>query len=391
MAQSLDLGRLGTWASERLGFDPRAVKMDRLAEAGRAEALRLGSVEAFDRALEHHDPGVEDALVLAVTVGETYFFRQREHFDLLAQLPALRQPRLLAWSAGCSSGEEAYSLAATLRGLTRLEAPALTVWGTDVNEAALDQARAAHYGRWSWRDVNAVAARMQEAQTLEPANRACVHFAQHNLLQAPIFDAGQGERFDLVFCRNVLVYFSPLAAARALAAITDAMRPGAWLVLGNTDLPGAPSGFTRIGPLALCVYAKDGPKAPDPAPEVRTPALEQAAAPAAPAPVPAMESEPVEWHRQALKLIEEGQRSAALKELERLVRAFPGYVPGRFELALALRRGGHSKAALAELKALLAQVAGRDMAEDVPGPEPLSMEFYVSSARSFISSSGGEA
>jgi chemotaxis protein methyltransferase CheR len=387
MAVSMDLGRLAAWAAERLGFDYRALKMERLAEAARLQVLRLGSVEAFLRALDARDAHVEDALVAVVTVGETYFFRQREHFELLSQLPALRQERLLAWSAGCSTGEEAYSLAAKLRELTGMGASRLSVWGTDVNEASLDQARAAHYGRWSWRDLSPVAARTQEARTLEPANRACVRFARHNLLESPAFDGGKGERFDLVFCRNVLVYFSPLPAARALAAMTDALRPGGWMVLGNTDLPGAPTGLKRIGPPALCIYAKDKAAAP------RQPAPLRAAsaAPSPPVKAPDEGQDPVAWHRRVLTLIEDGLRAAALKELGRLVHAHPDYLPGRFEHALALRRAGHGSAAAAELKALLAQVQGRGLAENVPGPEPLSLEFYVNSAHSFISSTGGGA
>ena len=392
MAQSLNLDRLIRWAGERLGFDPGALRLARLEEAARAEIARLGSAAALDQALDDGDPRVEADLVVAVTVGETYFFRQREHFDLLAQLPSLRRPQLTVWSAGCSSGEEAYSLAATLRSLTSLEAPQLTVWGTDVNAASLAVARSAQYGRWSWRDTSSAAARPHEARVLDPLNRACVQFARHNLLETPIFDGGEGPRFDLVFCRNVLVYFSPPAAARALAAILEALRPGGWLVLGNTDLPGAPPGLRRIGPAALCVYEK----APQPTPEAPAPVPVVVPPPAgAPvrmlgAPVPDLR-DPVQWHHRILGLIEEGQRASALKELERLSREHGAYLPGRFEYALALRRDGQTAAAARELRALLAQVQGRSLDEDVPGPEPLSLEFYVNSAHSFISSTGGEA
>lgn len=401
MAQDLDRGRLVHWAGERLGFDPGALRLARLEEAARAEVARLGSAAALDQALDCGDPQVEAALVAAITVGETYFFRQREHFDLLAQLPALSQPRLTAWSAGCSSGEEAYSLAAALRALSRLEAPHLSVWGTDINAASLAVARSAQYGRWSWRETSPVAARLQESRVLDPLNRACVQFARHNLLDTPIFDGAEGPRFDLVFCRNVLVYFSPPAAARALAAILEALRPGGWLVLGNTDLPGAPAGLRRIGPSALCVYEKAATEAtaaapgPEPArPPSTAEAMPAMATPAAirPSPVAVPDPrDPLEWHRRALGLIEDGQRAAALKELERLTQEHGSYLPGRFEYALALRRDGQSGPAARELRILLAQVEGRRLDEDVPGPEPLSLEFYVNSAHSFISSTGGEA
>ena len=389
MASAADISLVVQWASAALGFDHRALRVERLGEAATREIERLGSGAALAKALAERDPQLVAALVGAVTVGETYFFRQREHFDLLAQLPALRQRSVTAWSAGCSTGEEAYSLAAALRGLTGMGAERLRVWGTDINEASLAQARTADYGRWSWRDTSPAAARVLEAQALEPANRACVRFAKHNLLEAPSFDGGQGERFDLVFCRNVLVYFSPLAAARAVAALTAALKPGAWLVLGNTDLPGAPMGLKRVGPSALCVYAKD----PLPAPRSAPP--EPAAASPVPAPAPAARPQPgdnpVDRHRRVLDLIDEGMRAAALKELDHLAHAHPDYIPGRFEHALALRRAGHAHAAESELKTLLAKVQGRSLDEEIDGPEPLSLEFYVNSARSFVSSTGGDA
>lgn len=391
MAPSLNLDRLIRWAGERLGFDPGALRLARLEEAAQVEIARLGSVAVLDQALDERDARVEAALVAAVTVGETYFFRQREHFDLLAQLPSLSRPQLRVWSAGCSSGEEAYSLAAALRALTKLEAPQLTVWGTDVNAASLAVARSAHYGRWSWRETDSTSASPHEARVLDPLNRACVQFATHNLLERPLFDGGEGPRFDLVFCRNVLVYFSAPAAARALAAILEALQPGGWLVLGNTDLPGAPLGLRRIGPSALCVYEKVPPQAESPA--SRSVTVTASAQPAVRTPrVPVSEPhDPVEWHRRTLGLIEEGKHAPALKELERLSREHQVYLPGRFEYALALRRDGQTAAAARELRAFLKQVEGRSLDEDVPGPESLSLEFYVNSAHSFISSTGGEA
>jgi chemotaxis protein methyltransferase CheR len=394
VAANLDLGRLTQWAAERLGFDQRALRMDRLAEVAAREQERLGSAEAVIQAMAAGDAKLEAALVGAITVGETYFFRQREHFDLLAQLPALSRGRVLAWSAGCSTGEEAYSLAAMLRSFGHLEAPQLTVWGTDINDASLAQARSHEYGRWSWRDTSPVAVKVLQSQALDEPNRACVRFAKHNLLESPVFDGGVGERFDVVFCRNVLVYFSPLAAARALQSMADAIVPGGWLVLGNTDLPGSTIGFKRIGPPALCVYAKDLP----PPPRHGRNAAELADLPPAPRRPPpppvklladGAQADPVAWHGSILAQIEQGLRAGALKELAHLVERHPDYLPGRFEHALALRRAGHGFAAAVELKKILDQVKGRSLDEMVPGPEPLSLEYYVNSAQSFISSSGG--
>jgi len=142
------------WAAMRLGFDSRALRLERLMEAARGVLKRQGSLAALEAALQARDPDAEDPLIAAATVGETYFFRQHEHFDLLRTLPLPAEGPVLAWSAGCATGEETYSLAATLRQRLGLDVHRLRVWGTDVNEKALAAAREARYGRWSWRQDN---------------------------------------------------------------------------------------------------------------------------------------------------------------------------------------------------------------------------------------------
>ena len=377
------------WAAERLGFDSRALRLERLLAAARAEAKRLGSVNALGLALGAGDPQAEAALVAAATVGETYFFRQHEHFDLLNELALPPSGRLMAWSAGCATGEETYSLAGVLRQRFGLEADKLTVWGTDINAKALDNAKAALYGRWSWRSGAGLESQAQQALAMDPRTKACVHFARHNLLEMPFFDGEGGERFDLVFCRNVLVYFAPLAAALAIEHMRAAMKPGAWLVLGNMDLGSAPAGFGRVGPSALCVYAKEKPLTKA-LPTDRPQAAPPAAAPAVkPTPLTDESLDPVEWHRAILAEMETGHAAQALQELQLLVEAHPAYLPGRFEHALALRRSGRSAAATASLQALMDLATGRDLDERIAGPEPLSLEFYVNSAHSFLESAGG--
>lgn len=369
------------WAAFRLGFDPRALRMERLLAAASAQSARLGSLDALRNALAEGEHEAEDALVAAATVGETYFFRQHEHFDLLAELHLPRDGRLKAWSAGCSSGEEAYSLAGSLRQRFGLESPALTVWATDINVKALDAARRAEYGRWSWRDGDTQSAAARQALALDPRSKACVHFARHNLLDRPTFD--EAGDFDLIFCRNVLVYFSPVSAERAVKHLRDALKPGGWLILGNMDLAGAPAGFKRIGPAALCAYAKvEALPAPPAAPAPKA---------AAPAPKRALEPEPidpVDWHSAVLAEVESGHPVTAMRELQLLVEQMPEYLPGLFEHALALRRSGHPDAAAASLQRLLSLAQGRNLDELIRGPEPLSLEFYVNSARSFLDSLG---
>jgi chemotaxis protein methyltransferase CheR len=398
---------LADWASRRLGFDRRALRFDRLRLVAEREAQRLGQ-PAFERALAQGEAGLDAALVAAATVGETYFFRQREHFDLLSQLPFRGSPRtpLLAWSAACASGEEAYSLAVSLRQNLGLEVPALQVWGTDINEAALVSARAAAYGRWSFRssaletavaDPTAEAARDEvlRQQVLDPATQAAVRFARHNLLEAPIFDGGSGPRFHVIFCRNALVYFQPLAAAEALRHMVGALVPGGWLILGNMDISASPAGTRRVGPAHLCVFERaDNVAQPSPpvlaAPPVKPLRRAPKAVPQAVQPT-AEDLDPeqaVDWHRAILAQVEAGEGDAAMLELQALVEGFPNYLPGWFEHGLALNRRGQRELAAESLRKTLRLSRGMDPAQVIPGPEPLSVDFYVGNAEAFLQSLG---
>jgi chemotaxis protein methyltransferase CheR len=380
------------WAATRLGFDARALRLERILGVARAELARLGSLEALENALLNGERQAEDALVIAATVGETYFFRQHEHFDLLSEMKAPADGRFMAWSAGCSSGEEAYSLAGALRQRFGFESPALTVWATDINPKALEAARRADYGRWSWRQGEDAGEQARRALALDERSKACVRFAQHNLLAPPLFDGLQGERFDLIFCRNVLVYFSPINAERAVAHLRGALKPGGWLVLGNMDLGGQPRGFKRVGPAALCVYAKSPASRVEPAEAAGAPAPApaQSPAPLKPKPVKLQPEplDPVDWHSAVLAEIETGHSAQALQELQLLVEHMPDYLPGLFEHALALRRVGKAEAAAESLRRLLRAAEGRDLSAVLRAPEPLSLEFYVNSARSFLDSLG---
>jgi len=402
------------WAGRRLGFDRRALRLERLRQVAEREAERIGW-PAFRQALLDGGAAVDAVLVAAATVGETYFFRQREHFDLLAKLKfhGSDQQPLMAWSAACASGEEAYSLAIALRQLGN-EAPALQVWGTDINEAALVSARAAAYGRWSFRASNlesspqdpAIALARTELliqQVLSPKTQACVRFARHNLLEEPVFDGGQGPRFHVIFCRNALVYFQGDAAAVALQHLVRALVPGGWLILGNMDISSTPPGTRRVGSAQICVFERlDDNATPEAAapPPVDSIAREAARAlrqriPVAPRKKPEATEDldleqAMDWHRAVLAQMESGDEAYALLELQALVEAFPNYLPGWFEHGLALNRRGQKALAAESLRRTLSLAKNLDPDEPVAGPEMLSLDFYVSNAGAFLQSLGDE-
>lgn len=219
------------------GFDFPGAR-GRALDEGVGRALHaLGESEAglLER-LKRDDPEALRALATELTVGESYFFRDRPHFAVVER--AARSGRTLRmWSAGCSSGEEAYSMA-----IVALEASdgrcAPNVLGTDLNPTSVARARAATYGTWSFRGVpNGVRNRWfsTDGQRWRPVEqvRTCARFELGNLLHAPPF--APGEAPDVIFCRNVLLYLTAEAIDRVARVLTAALAPGGWLVLGPSD------------------------------------------------------------------------------------------------------------------------------------------------------------
>lgn len=188
---------------------------------------------------------IERELVEAMLNNETYFFRDRHVFDQLANsvLPQLAQARadtrtLSIWSAGCSTGQEALSLAMLL--LDQPERWAgwkIDILATDVSSSAVASASAATYSQFEIQRGLAVGQMLKHFEETaagwraSPHLRRMVRFVQHNLLDGP----PPGICFDLILCRNVLLYFHPDARRQALRNITDSMAPHARLLLGGGE------------------------------------------------------------------------------------------------------------------------------------------------------------
>lgn len=198
--------------------------------------------------LATHDSATLDALVDHLTVGETYFFREPGHLDLIRTTIA---PRLRAagrpvrvWSAGCATGEEPYSIAILLEALAMLDHA--TIVGTDVSPAALTTARAGVYSPWSLRRCSPEEQRRWFTHVgrrfqLHDRYRSTVRFEQRNLMEGPPSGA-----FDVVLCRNVLIYLTRDGISAAAAALHDALAPDGWLLVGASDPPLPHAGLRRI-------------------------------------------------------------------------------------------------------------------------------------------------
>jgi chemotaxis protein methyltransferase CheR len=198
-------------------------------------------------------------LVSAVTTNVTSFFREQHHFDLLAQtvLPPLAARareggRVRIWSAGCSSGEEAYSIAATV--LDALpEAPRLDVriLATDIDEKMVQRVRSAVYPAESVAELSPDLRRKlfgaAQGSELRIADglRALVTCKPLNLQQAwPM----RGP-FDVIFCRNVVIYFDRPTQERLWSRYADLLPPGGYLMVGHSErVSGAAlSAFEAVG------------------------------------------------------------------------------------------------------------------------------------------------
>jgi chemotaxis protein methyltransferase CheR len=235
--------------ASRLGLQFDDTKLDLLADvaAQRLEALRGPPADAYlARLAAGADPEEVRAIAERLTVGETYFFRNRNDLDAFVEvvLPArlrarARERSLRILSAGCSSGEEPYTLAMLVRGVPALAAWDVRIRGIDVNRAAIARARAARYGEWSLRQTSADArARffLPERRGVRVADevRSLVEVEERNLLDDDPGFWSPGV-FDVVFCRNVTMYFSPEVTRGIVARIARALAPGGFLFLGHAE------------------------------------------------------------------------------------------------------------------------------------------------------------
>lgn len=239
--------------SDRLGLDcPEHRQAD--LEAAFVEAMRRARINSPEALLQYlatlpADAAEWDRLAQRLTIGETYFFRDRACFDALERhvLPSLlrarRQsggrPRLSIWSAGCSTGEEPYSLAIMLdRLLPDADSWDLAIVGTDVNSVSLETARRALYRPWSLRDTppsvrDRYFRRQGDRYEVVPEIRRRVRFAPLNLAQdSPPATLGP---VDLLLCRNVLMYLSRAAARRTVRRLREALAPDGWLVVAPAE------------------------------------------------------------------------------------------------------------------------------------------------------------
>jgi chemotaxis protein methyltransferase CheR len=244
----------------------------------RVSTLRLGSFGEYYRFVVHDRQGELIRLLDAVSTNETWFFRNPKHFSYVTETlcPAWqadgeagrRQRRLAAWSAACSSGEEPFSLAMAL--LDTLPGWDIHILATDLSSRVLERAQAAtwpiekstdispeHLKRYMLRGMGAQGGKMKAG----PEIRNVVSFQRLNL-NDELWTIDPYAQFDVVFCRNVLMYFEPARREKVLRRLLTRLTPRGCLFLGDAE---GLSGFAGLRMVAPSVYTlRENPDAARP-------------------------------------------------------------------------------------------------------------------------------
>ena len=238
---------------ERLDLDLEAYKAPQMRRRLDSFVATHGGEDAVHwvRSLPNDTAGLA-ALREVITINVSEFFRDTAQWELLRTrvLPALlaEKPQLSIWSAACSNGQEPYTLAMLLDELE--PAGRSRILATDIDRTVMGRARTG--GPYSAGDVRGVSAerlakyfvRAEDSYHVVPKLQSRITIREHNLLATPY-----GTSFDLIVCRNVLIYFSQEAKLDIVTKFRAALRPGGVLFIGGTEaLLGADAqGYKVVG------------------------------------------------------------------------------------------------------------------------------------------------
>lgn len=273
------LCRLSDFLAIHLGLSFPQERWDDLERgiSAAAREFRFADAESCVLWLLSGTPTRNQVEVLAshLSVGETYFFREKASLEALEQhiLPELLRTRvdsgryLRIWSAGCCTGEEAYSIAMILdRVIPDAKAWNVSLLATDINPNFLRKAAQGVYGEWSFRDVPSwirerhFKKKRDGRFELQPRLRKKVVFSYLNLADDVYPSLTNGTNaMDVIFCRNVLMYFTPERTRAAAARFYRALADGGWLIVSPAETSHALfSAFSAIEFSGAVLYRKSG-------------------------------------------------------------------------------------------------------------------------------------
>lgn len=242
----LEFDRLRNWLNAQSGLMLSADKQY-LVDSRLAPVIRRRGLRGFAELMRRIDRGEQDlitAVVEAMTTNETYFFRDKlpfEHFRATL-VPALMHARsrrraLRIWCAASSTGQEPYSLAITLKEMALPPEWRIDIVATDLSNEVLEKAKAGTFSQFEVQRGLPIALLVKyftqsgESWQLKPELRDMVEHRRFNLLH----DFAPLGKFDIVFCRNVLLYFARTAKNDVLSRLRCALAPDGYLVLGAAE------------------------------------------------------------------------------------------------------------------------------------------------------------
>lgn len=247
------LSELSEFVSTRMGLHFPVERRDDLERGIVSACSEFGSkdVESCIKWLVNSPLTKQEFEILAshLTIGETYFFRDKKIFDILNHqiLPELIMSRrknekcLRIWSAGCATGEEPYSIAILLRRMIPdIEDWNITILATDINPNFLRKAQKGIYDNWSFRDEPSwiwnYFKKTSQGFELIPEIRKMVVFSYHNLAEDPYPSLlNNTAAMDIIFCRNVLMYFSRNRAEHVVSSLYLSLVEDGWLAVSAVE------------------------------------------------------------------------------------------------------------------------------------------------------------
>ncbi|MFC2139410.1 CheR family methyltransferase [Bacteroidota bacterium] len=259
MQNSIDTSeyqKINSFIKAKLGLNfPEDRKKDlEKALLNAASEFQFRDVSEFIQFLTTSSLSKSDFQILSkyLTIGETYFFREKVIFDLVRTkiLPdiiagrSISTKKLKIWSAGCSTGEEPYSIAMLINELIPSRSEwNITILATDLNIDIIGKARRGNYNEWSFRDVNPKIKEKYFTKSdtnsfdISPNIKNMVEFDYLNLVEDTYPSvANKTNAVDIIFCRNVLMYFDKERRSKVISAFYNSLVDGGWLILGLTEI-----------------------------------------------------------------------------------------------------------------------------------------------------------
>jgi len=272
-----ELEKLSSYVALQMGlyFPPSKWQSLEQAFCKAAEEMGFNDLQECVRWFMSAPPAKElfESMASYLTIGETYFLREARCFEVLEQqiIPDIikkrhgKEQRLRVWSSGCSTGEEPYSIAILLHKMRAiLRDWDISILATDINPVALRKAMDGEYRQWSFRNTPAgfKESYFTESEdgrfTLLPAIKEMVTFSSFNLAEEcyPSLVTGTNA-IDVIFCRNVLMYFTPQLAAQVVARYRRCLLDGGWLFVSPCETSNPVfSGFRPINYPDAILYQK---------------------------------------------------------------------------------------------------------------------------------------